>query len=87
MYKKPPEIDRAEKELQRAVESGGKDFSYVHLHLFNLNVRRNSLDKAAAQLEAYLKASPEAPNAPQVREKLGQLKKTLTQQVTPEKKP
>ena len=87
MDKQPPEIDRAERELQRAVEAGGKDFSYVHLHLFNLNLRRKSLDKAAAQLEAYLKESPEAPNAPQVREKLGQLKKTLAQQTTPEKKP
>jgi len=87
MDTQPPDIDRAEKELQRAVESGGKEFSYVHLHLFNLNLRRKSLDKAAAQLEAYLKASPEAPNAPQVREKLGQLKKTLAQQATPEKKP
>ena len=48
MDTQPPDIDRAEKELQRAVESGGKEFSYVHLHLFNLNLRRKSLDKAAA---------------------------------------
>ena len=73
----PPEVDRAERELNKAIETGGKEFSYVRLHLFNLNLRRNTLDKAVVQLEAYLKESPDAANAPQVREKLGQLKKMV----------
>jgi len=77
MNLEPPDIDRAEKELTKAIESGGKEFSYVRLHLFNLNLRRNTLDKAVVQLEAYLKESPDAPNAPAVREKLGQLKKVV----------
>ncbi len=75
----PPDVDRAEKELQRAIETGGKEFSYVRLYLFNLNIRRNSLDKAAGQLEAYLKEAPDATNAPQVREKLNQIKKTISE--------
>lgn len=77
MNSEPPDVDKAEKELNRAIETGGKEFSYVRLHLFNLNIRRNTLDKAVVQLEAYLKESPDAPNAPQVREKLGQLKKMV----------
>ena len=74
----PPEIDRAEKELQRAIETGGKEFGYVRLYLFNLNIRKNALDKAAVQLEAYLKDAPDAANAPQVREKLSQIKKMIS---------
>ncbi|MEP7272083.1 MAG: tetratricopeptide repeat protein [Acidobacteriota bacterium] len=87
MEKPQPEIDRAEKELLRAVDAGGKEFSYVRLHLFNLNLRRQNLEKAVAQLEAYLKETPEAPNAAQVREKLGNLKKTLPQQTAAPNKP
>ncbi len=87
MDKEQPEIDRAEKELTRAVETGGRDFSYVRLHLFNLNLRRQNLGKAITQLEAYLKEAPESPNAPLVREKLGQLKKSVTQQPARAAKP
>jgi tetratricopeptide (TPR) repeat protein len=77
MEKQPPEVDRAERELTKAVDLGGKEFGYVRLHLFNLNLRRQNLDKAAVQLEAYLRESPNAPNAPQVRDMLGKLKKQM----------
>lgn len=77
MEKQPPEVDRAEKELTKACELGGKEFSYVRLHLFNLNLRRQSLDKAALQLEAYLRESPNAQNAPQVRDALDKIRKQL----------
>lgn len=79
MEKQPPEVDRAEKELTKACELGGREFSYVRLHIFNLNLRRQKLDKAAVQLEAYLRESPNAPNAPQVRDTLDKLKKQLPQ--------
>ncbi|MCW5970930.1 MAG: tetratricopeptide repeat protein [Blastocatellales bacterium] len=79
MEKQPADLDRAEKELVRAVALGGREFSYVRLYLFNLNWRRQSLDKAAEQLEAYLKESPGAQNAPQVREKLDALKKKIAE--------
>ncbi len=85
MEKDQPEVDRAEKELLRAVEAGGKDLSYVRLYLFNLNLRRQSLDKALVHLEAYLKESPDAPNAPQVRETLAKLRKSLPPQSAPGK--
>jgi tetratricopeptide (TPR) repeat protein len=87
MEKQPPEVDRAEKELTKAVELGGKEFSYVRLHIYNLNLRRQSLDKAAVQLEAYLKESPNAPNAPQVRDTLDKIRKQLPPPQNGAKKP
>jgi Tfp pilus assembly protein PilF len=77
MSKTPPDLERAEKELARAVESGGKQLVYARLDLFNLNLRRQSLDKAALQLESYLKEAPDSPQAPQVRDMLGKIKKML----------
>jgi tetratricopeptide (TPR) repeat protein len=74
MSKQPPDFDRAERELQRALELGKRDFPYVRLQLFNLNLRRDRLDKAIEQLELYLKEVPDAPNAEAVRQKLSQVK-------------
>jgi tetratricopeptide (TPR) repeat protein len=81
MYKSPPDYDRAEKELTRALELGKKEFAApVRLHLFNLHVRRQRLDKAAEQLEAYLKEAPNAPEAEEVRQRLARVKKAIEQQ-------
>lgn len=76
----PPDLDRAEKEMLRAMDLGGKSFVQARLYLFNLNVRRQAMDKAAAQLEAYLKDAPDAPNAEEVRQMLAKVKKAMTQQ-------
>lgn len=76
----PTDFDRAEREMMRARELGGGGLAYVRMYLFNLNIRRNTLNKAAEQLEAYLKEAPEAPNAPAVRETLGKVKKAMAQQ-------
>ncbi|HKQ78445.1 MAG TPA: tetratricopeptide repeat protein [Blastocatellia bacterium] len=80
MSKQPPDYDRAEKEMTRAMELGKRDFVQVRQHLFNLNLRRQRLDKAAEQLEAYLKEAPDAPDAEQVRQTLGRVKKAIDQQ-------
>jgi tetratricopeptide (TPR) repeat protein len=80
MSKQPPDYDRAEKELTRAIELGKRDFVYVRQILFNLNLRRQRLDKAAEQLEAYLKEAPDAPDVEQVRQKLDKVKKAIEQQ-------
>jgi tetratricopeptide (TPR) repeat protein len=80
MSKQPPDYDRAEKELTRALELGKREFAYVRLYLFNLNLRRQRLDKAAEQLEAYLKEAPDAPDAEQVRQRLDRVKKAVEQQ-------
>lgn len=86
MDKDPPEFDRAERELLQARELGGTGFAYVHLHLFNLYLRRQVYDKAAEQLESYLKDAPTASNAASVRETLEKLKKQIAQKAEPVKK-
>jgi len=80
MSKQPPDYDRAEKEMTRALELGKRDFVQVRQHLFNLNLRRQRLDKAAEQLEAYLKEAPDAPDAEQVRQRLAKVKIAIEQQ-------
>ena len=80
MLKTPPDYDRSEKELTRALEIGGKNFVRIHLDLFNLNVRRRTFDKAVLNLEAYLKDAPNAPDTEEVRKRLDNLKKILAQQ-------
>lgn len=80
MSKTPPEFDHAEKELTRALEMGKKEMVYVRKHLFNLNLRRQKLDQAAGQLEAYLREDPGAPDAEQVRQMLAKVKKAIAEQ-------
>jgi len=80
MSKQPPDYDRAEKELTRALELGKREFVYVRLELFNLNLRQQRLDKAAEQLEAYLKEAPDAPDVEQVQHRLDKVKKAIEQQ-------
>ena len=85
MAQNPPDLDRAEKELNRVVAIGKKDFVHIRKLIFNLNVRRQKYDKAVAQLEAYLKEAPEAPDAQDVRLTLDKLKKTMVQQTAAQK--
>ncbi len=79
MSQNPADLDRAEKELTRAVEMGGRNFVHARKYLFNLNIRRQNMDKAAAQLEAYLKEAPDAPDANDVRQLLSKVKKAIAQ--------
>jgi regulator of sirC expression with transglutaminase-like and TPR domain len=79
MSKTPPDYARAEKEMTRALELGKREFIQVRKHLFNLNLRQQKLDKAAEQLEAYLKEAPDAPDAEQVRQTLEKVKKMIAQ--------
>ncbi len=80
MNNNPPDFNRAEKEMARAIDMGGKNFAHARLYLFNLNVRMQKMDKAAEQLEAYLKDAPNASNAEEVRQMLAKVKKAMTQQ-------
>ncbi|MCI0662674.1 MAG: hypothetical protein L0220_16530 [Acidobacteria bacterium] len=80
MLKTPPDYDRSEKELTRALEMGGKSMVRTHLDMFNLNIRRRTLDKAVLNLEAYLKDAPNSPDAEEVRKRLENVKKILAQQ-------
>lgn len=80
MMKPQPEFDRAERELLRTLEMGKRDFVHVRKYLFNLNVRRQTMDKAAEQLEAYLREVPEAPDATDVRLMLDKVRKAIAKQ-------
>lgn len=80
MSKTPADFDRAERELMRALDLGKKDLIYVRKLVFNLNVRQRKYDKAAIQLEAYLKEAPDAPDSQEVKLTLEKLKKALAQQ-------
>jgi Tfp pilus assembly protein PilF len=73
----PPDLDRAEKELERSLALGGKNFTAARKYLYNLCVRRMDLFKAAEHLEAYLKDAPNAPDAEEVRKRLASVKKAI----------
>jgi len=63
--------------MTRALELGKKDFLQVRKHLFNIYLRQQRMDKAAEQLEVYLKEAPDAPDAEQVRQTLEKVKRTM----------
>lgn len=78
------DLERAEKEFGKTLAQGGAQMVYVHKLLFNLHLRRRAYTKAVAALEAYLKASPAASDAPQVQEMIARVKKAAQ---TPPPKP
>lgn len=80
MQKPAPDYDRAEKEMTRAIDLGKGQLVAVRKYLFNLHVRRRAWDKAAAQLEAYLKEAPAAQDAGEIRQMLAKVKKMMTEQ-------
>ena len=71
-------LEKAEKSFSKALALGGKDMANVHKYMFNIHIRRKQVDKAAAELEAYLEALPDAPDAPGIKQMLGKLKANLT---------
>ncbi len=80
MNRHATDYDRAEREMLRALDIGGKTLAQGRLHLFNLYTRQKNNQKAAQQLEMFLKEAPNAPEAEAVRQKLEALKKMLAQQ-------
>ena len=53
---------------------------YARKILFNINVKRQNMEKAAEQLEAYLKEAPNAQDAEEVKQTLAKVKKAIAQQ-------
>jgi Tfp pilus assembly protein PilF len=60
-------IDEAERELQQAARLGGEQMGAAHKYLGGIYWARRDYRKAADELETYLKLSPKAPDAEQVR--------------------
>lgn len=72
-----PDPERAEKELERSLAIGGRNFVAARKYLYNLSLRRSDMVKAAEHLEAYLKDAPDAPDAEEVRQRLLYVKKAI----------
>lgn len=83
MEKTPADFERAEREMQKALALGGQEMAQTHLHLFNLYVRQENYHSAVAELEAYLKAAPDAPNASLVRERMVAVRRAAANQPPP----
>ncbi|HEX8558760.1 MAG TPA: tetratricopeptide repeat protein [Pyrinomonadaceae bacterium] len=60
-------IDEAERELQQAARLGGEQMGAAHKYLGGIYWAKRDYRKAADALETYLKLSPKAPDAEQVR--------------------
>ena len=59
--------DEAELELQRAVKLGGDQVGLAHRYLGGLYWARKEYKRAADEIETYLKLTPKAPDAEQLR--------------------
>ena len=68
------DLDDAERELNRAWELSEQRMHEVRLQRARVYERRGNKEAAARELEAYLKAEPEARNAASVREALAKLR-------------
>ena len=67
-------LEKSEKSFSKALALGGKDLANAHKYLFNIYIRRKQMDKAAAELEAYLEALPNAPDAAAIKQMLEKVK-------------
>jgi Tfp pilus assembly protein PilF len=66
--------EEAEKELLRAIELGGDNLSLAHKYLGGLYWSKKDYKRAATELETYLKLSPKAPDAEQIRATIKELR-------------
>jgi Flp pilus assembly protein TadD len=67
-------IDEAERELQQAARLGGDQMGAAHKYLGGIYWAKHEYKKAADELETYLKFSPRAPDAEQVRGTIKELR-------------
>lgn len=66
--------DEAEQALRKAIELSGDNISLAHKYLGGLYWRKKDYKRAAAELEAYLKLSPKATDAEQIRSTIKELR-------------
>jgi Tfp pilus assembly protein PilF len=60
-------FDEAEKEFQQSIKLGGDNVARAHYYLGGLYWAKQNFKKAADELETFLKLSPKAPDAEQIR--------------------
>jgi len=68
------DLDSAEKHLKAAYSLGGTSYSIALFHLGELYMNRGERELALQAFEAYLRDSPAAPNADQVRKLISMLR-------------
>jgi len=61
-------LDDAEKVLNESYRVSGRKLADAHLQLARVHEKRGDRSRAADELELYLRQSPNAPNAPAIRE-------------------
>jgi Tfp pilus assembly protein PilF len=66
--------DEAEMKLQKSIELGGDQLSLAHKYLGGLYWRKKDYKRAASELEVYLKLSPKALDAEQIRSTIKELR-------------
>jgi predicted Zn-dependent protease len=67
-------LDDAEKELKQAVKLGGERMARAHYYLGGIYWAKNEFRRAADELETYLKLTPKAADAEQVKASVKQLR-------------
>ena len=70
------DFSEAERELDRAWELSDQHMNEVHLQRARIYERRGDKPAAVRELEAYLRAEPEARNAATVKEAIAKLRNT-----------
>ena len=68
------ELDRAEKELRTAHDSGGAEYALALFHLGQIYLGKGDRLLALQSFETYLHEVPDATNAAQVRQLIGRLR-------------
>lgn len=67
-------LDEGEQELKSAIELGGNSMNQAHYYLGGVYWGRREYEKAADELEAYLKEEPQVPDANRIRETIKELR-------------
>ncbi len=68
-------FDEAEKELQRAINTGSNEMSIAHYYLGGIYWGKREYKLAATELQTYLKLNPKAPNTARLQETIDDLQK------------
>ncbi|MEK6333420.1 MAG: tetratricopeptide repeat protein [Acidobacteriota bacterium] len=67
-------MGEAEEELKQAIQLGGNQLSLAHYYLGGIYWQRRDYQRAADELETYLRLSPNAPDAERVRGTIKELR-------------
>lgn len=68
------QLDEGQKELTLAISSNSSEIALAHRYLAGIHLERREYDKAADELEKYLKLVPKAPDADTLQNKIKELR-------------